>query len=123
MTESEVFPGDRTPTTEVRIPMHPSAVDDYRVIDTDTHVIEPYDLWTSRVSVDRWGDKVPHVHWDDRLQEDAWYFGDTRIGAAAAAAQAGWKEFPPDHPARLSDVDPATWDPAQRLARMDEYGI
>lgn len=39
--------------------MLPSDVDQYRVIDTDTHVIEPYDLWTSRLSVDRWGDKVP----------------------------------------------------------------
>src|SRR4051812_47329454 len=103
--------------------MLPSDVDQYRVIDTDTHVIEPYDLWTSRLSVDRWGDKVPHVRWDDKLQEDAWYFGDTRVSAAASAAQAGWNEFPPQHPARLSDVDPATWDASARLRRMDEYGI
>ena len=60
--------------------MEPSAVDQYRVIDTDTHVIEPYDLWTSRLSVDRWGDKVPHVKWDDNLHEDAWYFGTDRVG-------------------------------------------
>jgi len=30
-----------------------------KVIDVDTHVIEPYDLWTSRISVKKWGDKVP----------------------------------------------------------------
>ena len=29
--------------------MNPSEVDQYKVIDTDTHVIEPYDLWTSRL--------------------------------------------------------------------------
>jgi predicted TIM-barrel fold metal-dependent hydrolase len=103
--------------------MLPSDVDSYQVIDTDTHVIEPYDLWTSRVSVSRWGDLVPHVKWDDNFGEDAWFFGETRVGAAASAAQAGWPEYPPDHPRSLSDVDPATWDASLRLKRMDEYGI
>lgn len=56
-------------------------------------------------------------------QEDAWYFGTERIGAAASAAQAGWREYPPDHPPRLTDVDVATWEPTARLARMDEYGV
>src|SRR5436190_20042120 len=99
--------------------MLPSDVDQYRVIDTDTHVIEPYDLWTSRLSVDKWGDKVPHVRWDERRQEDAWYFGSERVGGAASAAQAGWNEFPPKHPPSLDVVDRATWDPSERLARMD----
>jgi predicted TIM-barrel fold metal-dependent hydrolase len=103
--------------------MNPADVDRYKVIDTDTHVIEPYDLWTSRISVDKWGDKVPHVQWDDEYQEDAWFFGETRVGAAAGAAQAGWSEFPPNHPPRLSDVDPATWDASARLNIMDKYGI
>lgn len=99
-----------------------SDVDRYRVIDTDTHVIEPYDLWTSRLP-GSWGDRVPHVKWDDKFGEDAWFFGDDRIGAAASAAQAGWTEYPPLHPKRISDVDPATWDAGKRLARMEEYGI
>ncbi len=103
--------------------MLPSDVDQYRVIDTDTHVIEPYDLWTSRLSVAKWGDKVPHVKWDDKHREDAWYFGEQRVGAAASAAQAGWGEFPPKHPPRLDDVDIATWDASARLNRMDEYGV
>ena len=97
-------------------------VDQFRVIDTDTHVIEPYDLWTSRLP-SRWQDKAPHVKWDESRQEDAWYFGTERIGAAASAAQAGWREYPPDHPPRLTDVDVATWEPTARLARMDEYGV
>jgi len=98
-------------------------VDAYRVIDTDTHVIEPYDLWTSRMSVAKWGDLVPHVKFDSERQEDAWYFGDERVGAGAGAAQAGWKEYPPLHPPNLDVVDPATWDRQKRLVRMDEHGI
>ena len=60
-----------------------SDVDCYKVIDTDTHVIEPYDLWTSRLPESKWGDRIPQVRWDESMQEDAWYFGDTRIGAGS----------------------------------------
>ncbi len=35
-------------------------VDRIPVIDIDTHIAEPEDLWTSRVSK-KWGDLVPHV--------------------------------------------------------------
>ncbi len=103
--------------------MRTSDVDSYQVIDADTHVIEPYDLWTSRLSVAKWGDLVPHVKWDGKLEEDAWFFGDTRVGAAAGPAQAGWNQYPPQHPPTLDVVDRATWDPAARLRKMDEFGI
>ena len=43
----------------------------------------------------RWSDRAPHVRWDESRQEDAWYFGAERIGAAASAAQAGWREYRP----------------------------
>jgi predicted TIM-barrel fold metal-dependent hydrolase len=98
-------------------------VNRYKVIDADTHIIEPYDLWTSRISVKKYGDLVPHVRWDEDAKEDAWYFGEERTMAAAGAAMAGWHEFPPNHPKKLADVDPALWDANARLKRMDEYGI
>ena len=50
-----------------------SDVDAYRVIDTDTHVIEPYDLWTSRLDVGKWGDKVPHVRFDEKSVRKSLY--------------------------------------------------
>ncbi|MFZ0668304.1 MAG: amidohydrolase family protein [Acidimicrobiales bacterium] len=93
------------------------------IIDCDTHVIEPPDLWTSRVSVKRFGELVPHVKWDDETQQDAWFFGDRRVTGVAKTAMAGWPEFPPQHPAHLSDVDPGLWEANARLKKMDEYGI
>jgi predicted TIM-barrel fold metal-dependent hydrolase len=99
-----------------------SIVEEIAVIDTDTHLVEPPDLWTSRMS-SRWGDFVPHVRWDDQHEEDAWFIGAQRVTSAGAAAQAGWPEYPPDHPRRWTDADPATWDASARLARMDEYGV
>jgi predicted TIM-barrel fold metal-dependent hydrolase len=96
---------------------------DIKVIDVDTHVIEPYDLWTSRVSTARFGDKVPHVVWHEQRGEDVWLSGDRILGAAAAPAVAGYDHAPPAYPPRLSDADPTTWRLADRLALMDDYGI
>ena len=95
----------------------------FKVIDTDTHIIEPYDLWTSRISQKKWGDKVPHVRWDEKHQEDAWYFGTERVAAAAGAAFAGWTKYPPLRPKKLEQVHTYTWDAPARLKIMDEYGI
>jgi predicted TIM-barrel fold metal-dependent hydrolase len=98
-------------------------IDAVKVIDTDTHVIEPYDLWTSRISVKRWGNLVPHVRWDEKMSEDAWFFGDERVCSATSSAWAGWREYPPLRPQHLSEADPTTYDPVRRLALMDDYGI
>src|SRR5205807_9543323 len=49
--------------------------------------------------------------------------GDTVLGAAASAAQAGWSKAPPYHPPTLDDAAPATWRTEERLKLMDEYGI
>ena len=71
------------------------------VIDVDTHVVEPYDLWTSRVSTDKWGDLVPHVRFDEERGVDLWISGNAVLGPAASAAQAGWRDSPPYHPPSL----------------------
>jgi predicted TIM-barrel fold metal-dependent hydrolase len=95
---------------------------DIPVIDVDTHVVEPADLWTSRVP-ERYQDEVPKVRWDDETQVDAWFMGDQRLAPAAASAQAGWTQYPPEHPPRIADADPRTYDPIRRLEWMDAYGI
>ena len=102
--------------------MTTAQISEIRIIDTDTHVVEPPDLWTSRLSA-KWGDHVPHVRWDDAAGEEAWFTGDTRLGAVGAPAMAGWHEHPPFHPRRWSETDPTSWDATKRVALMDEYGI
>lgn len=93
----------------------------FHVIDVDTHIIEPPDLWTARVSR-KWGDLVPHVKRDSR-NIDRWYMGAERLPAAGSVAQAGWKDFPPSFPPTLEEADPAAWKAPQRLERMDQFGI
>ncbi len=94
-----------------------------RVIDCDTHVIEPYDLWTSRVS-SRFQDQVPHVVWNEERRQDVWTMpGKPLMAAAAGSAMTGWREYPPNRPPTLADADVSTYDATARLAKMDDYGI
>ena len=99
-----------------------SIIDSIPIIDTDTHLVEPPDLWTSRMSK-KYGDQVPHVRWDEGAEEEAWFIGDQRLMPAASSAQAGWPGYPPDHPRRFTDADVATWEVSARLGWMDRYGI
>jgi uncharacterized protein len=94
-----------------------------RVIDCDTHIIEPYDLWTSRVPK-KWREDVPRVVWNEEHQQDVWTMpGMPVVAAAAGSAMAGWREYPPDRPPTLADADPATWNAGERLKLMDNYGV
>jgi predicted TIM-barrel fold metal-dependent hydrolase len=100
-----------------------SAAAPVQIIDADTHIIEPYDLWTARTA-QKWQDLVPKVVWSEERQQDVWTMpGHPVIAAAAGSATAGWREYPPSRPPRLQDADPATWDATARLAKMDEFGI
>jgi len=94
----------------------------YAVADVDSHIIEPADLWTSRVS-SRWGDLVPHVRFHERRQEDYWYIGDQKLYGVGAFAQARWPEYPPSHPRRLADAFLPAVDAKARLDYMDDVGV
>src|SRR4051794_26066244 len=95
----------------------------FAVIDVDSHITEPPDLWTSRISSAKYGDVIPHVVFDERLQMQRWLVGDRRLPVVGASSYAGWTEFPPSPPPTMDDMDPASFDPRERVKRLDEYGI
>ncbi|HUR78788.1 MAG TPA: amidohydrolase family protein [Acidimicrobiales bacterium] len=94
-----------------------------KVIDSDTHVTEPPDLWTSRMSEQRFGDAIPRVVVDPETKFERWKVGEHVLGSPAFFAYAGWKNYPPQFAQRLSEVDPGSFDAKVRLERMDEYGV
>lgn len=100
-----------------------SIAERHRVIDADTHVVEPYDLWTARVSTRKWGDKVPHVRRDESSGIDYWYFGDEQVWTAAGSAFTGWDSELPSRPPTMDHVKSWTYNAEERLKVMDEYGI
>jgi predicted TIM-barrel fold metal-dependent hydrolase len=91
------------------------------VIDTDTHLTEPPDLWTSRLPR-KWADQAPHVSYDERTRSHRWRVGDRWVAPVGATSAAG-DYMLPDCPPTFEDIKPACYDATARLALMDEYGI
>jgi predicted TIM-barrel fold metal-dependent hydrolase len=91
-----------------------------RVIDVDTHLTEPPDVWTARVS-SKWGDAIPHI--EEVRGEDMWMSSGHRIGKPGASSMAGFDGVLPDSPPTYAEIPASAYDPVARLALMDDEGI
>jgi uncharacterized protein len=102
------------------------------LIDADAHLTEPPDLWTSRMSSQRWGAYIPRVQYDEAVGLEAWFIGDDRIGLFGASSMVvdpeggdypvRWENAFPEFP-RLAQIHPSSWDAKERLKIMDDHGI
>jgi predicted TIM-barrel fold metal-dependent hydrolase len=99
-----------------------SAADTTPIIDIDSHISEPPDLWTSRVPK-KWVDEVPQVRFNPELGVDDWFVKDLRLVSPGFLAMAGQDKYTPDFPAHYEEFDPAAWQPEARLARLDEFDV
>ena len=100
--------------------MAQSIFDRFDVIDIDTHLTEPADVWTSRVSK-KWGDRVPHIR--NLEGKDLWFVGDTPVGMPGAYSMAGHSGTPPEFRNGYADIPPSMYDAKARLTFMDEEKI
>lgn len=95
-----------------------------KVISTDSHIQEPADLWTKRMSAAKWGERIPHVVAEERA--DYWYIDGKRGGTMMAATQVGVR-FEDQHKlvmvGRQADVRRGGYDPVARMKDMDADGI
>ncbi len=94
--------------------------DRYRVIDVDSHVSEPADLWTSRVA-SKWGDAVPHIR--NMGGKDIWFVGEKLVLPVGTTAIAGYDGTLPDFPDTMDDIPPGAHLASERLAYLDREGI
>jgi len=94
----------------------------YTIIDSDTHVTEPADLWTSRVPA-RWKDRAPRVVRDPETGDEIWNIDGQRGMVVGVTAVAGWPEPYPAHPQGYADAHPGSYDASKRLEYMDGLGI
>jgi predicted TIM-barrel fold metal-dependent hydrolase len=93
------------------------------VIDVDTHVTEPPDLWSSRLPA-RFRDRAPRIVSDPRMGWDVWKLGDGSSPITVGhTAVAGWPEPFPAAPKTFAEVPPAAYDAKARLAYMDSIGV
>jgi uncharacterized protein len=98
-------------------PSSAGANQQYRLIDADTHVNEPPELWTSRVP-ERMRDRVPHLQ---RFEEgDAWVGEGVKdpinFGFNAAAT---FSKFDRKAWVRFDEIPRGGYEPAVRLQEMD----
>jgi uncharacterized protein len=92
------------------------------IISTDDHVVEHPNVWTQRMSRQRWGDRIPHLesapdgsdHWiiDGRIVP---LLGSGSVGALMPERTRG--------PITWEEVPPAAHQPVDRLAAMDADGV
>jgi uncharacterized protein len=92
------------------------------VIDADTHLTEPVDLWTARLP-ERFRDRAPRVERHEPSGMLRWRIGDRWCSRVGNYSLAGWPEFPPSCPPTLEDANPAAYDAEARLAHMDSVGV
>jgi predicted TIM-barrel fold metal-dependent hydrolase len=93
----------------------------YSIIDCDTHITEPPDVWTARVPR-RYLDRVPQVRRDED-GKDIWVLDGQRFYTVGLTAVAGWSKPFPDGPPTYEEMHPAAFDPHARLEYMDGAGI
>jgi predicted TIM-barrel fold metal-dependent hydrolase len=94
------------------------------IIDVDTHLTEPRDLWTSRAPA-RFADRVPRVEQIDG--RNTWVFDGTVVGAAGSSAvidRDGNKHLGLSFAGMSYDeIQEAAFDTQARLRLMDDLGI
>jgi uncharacterized protein len=92
-----------------------------RVIDADSHLTEPPDLWLERLP-SKWRDMAPRMAVDDKGTL-RWRLGDKTLFGPGSVSHAGWKEFAPSRPPTWEDINKACYDPVERAKYLDAKGI
>jgi len=101
--------------------MAEAVFDRFKVIDIDTHITEPPDLWTSRVA-SKWGDAIPHVE-RNANGSDFWVANGHPLGLPGLISNAGNNDYPPNWRKTYDDIPKSMYDSNERLKFMDEEDI
>jgi uncharacterized protein len=103
----------------------PEALRGIKIIDVDTHLTEPPDLWTSRVPA-TYKDRVPYVRRTGAV--DQWFYKDTPIGFGGGAAITVIGQNREKYRGTVTldtyeQVDESTFDAKARLQIMDDLNV
>ena len=96
----------------------------YRVLSSDSHVVEPPDLWTSRMDPSL-GDRIPHLVAGEPF--DFWYIGQQHLGVlGTSGAYTGARFERPGEilrEAKFADVRPGGYDPHAHVEDITMDGV
>ena len=96
-------------------------MDDRWIIDADSHITEPRDVWTARVPA-KWRDRVPQVQRNDNGM-DVWVLDGVQIATVGTSASGTNPEGQWIPQKTYEDCHPAAYQAKERLRYMDEVGI
>jgi predicted TIM-barrel fold metal-dependent hydrolase len=104
----------------------PDTLDPVRVIDADTHLTEQHDLWTKRAPA-AFKDRVPHVTQVDGcatwVVENDVVLGRAGAGGVVDTHGVKGRSFEGLYEWEIEQAHAAAYDPAARMALLDETGI
>jgi len=101
----------------------PTAIARDWVIDCDTHITEPADVWTARLPA-KFRDRAPVIVHDEKMGWDVWKIGEAQsLLTVGHTAVAGWPEPFPSAPRTFAEVPRAAHDAKARLEYMDSIGV
>ncbi len=100
----------------------------YKIISADSHIVEPPDMYTSRIEP-KYRDRAPRMQ---RRQTpagrdyDAWFIDDTQVATLGAVIQAGQRFEDPsaiDFLGVWDDVRQAAYEPEPMLRELEDDGV
>ncbi len=94
----------------------------YGFISADDHVQEHPEVWTSRMSKQKWGGRIPHVEKQDDGSE-SWVIDGRRVSLPGIALAGALMADRAQEPKRWSDVPRMAFSASERLKAMDLDGI
>ena len=94
----------------------------YRIVSVDDHLVEPPDVFTSRMPA-RLRDRAPRVERDDQ-DIDYWVFEEERVPLCGADGIKSW-EVGKGYlgPINFDELHPAVWNIHERVRAMDVNGV
>ena len=95
----------------------------YRLISSDSHIIEPVDLWQKRIDR-KFRDRAPRLVHEEHT--DQWYCDGVAFGAVGATQQAGLRFEEPEkltNQGSMETVPIGGLDPQAHVKDMDADGI
>jgi predicted TIM-barrel fold metal-dependent hydrolase len=91
-------------------------------ISVDEHVQEHPEVWTRRISKQKWGRRIPHVEQKSDGSE-RWVVDDREVDLRGVAEAGTVMPDRNQNPQRWRDVPSVVYDPRERLQAMDRDGV
>ena len=94
------------------------------IISSDSHVVEPPELWLEGMSKEKWGNRIPYVKSGDPF--DRWIVDGNPSGTIGTSSSAGLRYTKPDDiilEGSFKDVPPGGYNPHAHIKDLELDGV